>query len=415
MRRGMKIIGRCLLVLLVIFLVICTANEARQRILVNRAVALLSDMHSVRLRQSSWKDAQRLMTRWGRWGHYDGACTSEDCSYVITLHNLTVVANNNVAEWPSQATYFLSAFRLLPRQWGGGLREMQAMFLVQDGLIVRSGIVIDMTQSPFAKGAQPVCCGAELIMSVRSQASLGMPERWEEERRSRHPDYTTWRPGGCSFCLMGRVIYADSLPSEEAAKLSDFQLSCATRWSSCLTLEQLDPAAHAWHLYETPWGDPPEGITVRPMPIGCAIPLYALGRDADRIVSVEALEDGKNLGEDTDGIVYESSHVRVLASLKGGSPWPIGSIQKILYTDSYGKVQKPTHLVKARHYLLMLGTEDPGVQDKVSLKDCGIIEDDAVSHQEVTRGMAMDDRLKGFEPTISLNGFARRAPEPWDR
>jgi hypothetical protein len=241
MRRGIKIVGKCFIVLLVLFLVICTVNEVRQRILVNRAAALLSDMHSLNLRQSNWNDAQRLMNRWGRWGHYDGVCTSEDCSYGITLHNQTILENNNVAEWPSRMTYFLSAFRLLPRQWGGGLRIMQAMFLVQDGLIVRSGIAIDMTQSPFAKGAQPVCCGAEIIMSVRSQASLGIPEDWQDEERTRHPDYITWRPGGCSFCLMGRVTYADSMPSEEAVKLSDFQLSCATRWSSCLTLEELDP------------------------------------------------------------------------------------------------------------------------------------------------------------------------------
>jgi hypothetical protein len=149
----MRIVGRCFLVLLVIFLVICTAGEIRQRILVNRAAALLSDMHSLRLHQSNWKDAQRLMTRWGRWAHYDGACTSEDCLYVITLDDLTVPLNNNVAEWPSRTLYFLSPFRLLPRQWGGGLREMQAMFLVKTGVVVRSGIWIDMTQSPFAKGA----------------------------------------------------------------------------------------------------------------------------------------------------------------------------------------------------------------------------------------------------------------------
>lgn len=415
MRRGMKIVGQCFLVLLVIFLGICAAGEIRQRILVNRAAALLTDMHSLHLRQSNWKDAQRLMTRWGRWGHYDGACTSEDCLYVITLHDLTVPLNNNVAEWPVRTIYFLSAFRLLPRQWGGGLRLMQSMFLVQNGVVVRSGIWIDVTQSRFAKGAEPVCCGAELIMSVRSQASLGAPDRWEEKQRSRHPDYTTWRPGGCSFCLMGRVTYADSMPSEEAAKLSDFQLSCATRWSSCLTLEELDPAAHAWHLYQSPWGDPPEDTTSQPMTVECAVPLYALGRDVNRIVSVEALEDGISLGRDTDGIEHESSRVRVLAALKGDSPWAINSIQKVISSgNSFGaKVRKPAHLVKTRHYLLMLGKESE-VQDHILLEKCGISEADPASDQEVRRGMAMDDRLKGFEPTISLEGFARHPPQPRD-
>lgn len=240
MRRLLRVVLRCIVTVLVIFLALCTAGEIRQRILVHRAASLLSDMHSLRLHQSTWADAQRLMSRWSRSGSYDGRCTSQDCMYVITLRDLTAPAlENNVAEWPSRTTVFLSAFRLLPRQWGGGLRIMQAMFLVQHGTVVRSGIWIDMTPSPIAKGAQPVCCGAELILSVRSQASLGATRSWQEEDRSRHPDYTTWRPGGCTFCLMGRVTYADSMPSEDAAKLSNFQLSCATRWSSCLTLENL--------------------------------------------------------------------------------------------------------------------------------------------------------------------------------
>ena len=417
MRRVGRIVRLCLITLLLIFLAICTTGEIRQRILVHRAASLLSDIHSLRLHQSNWNDAQRLRARWGRWGHYDGACKSEDCLYVITLHDLTAPVNNNVAEWPSRTTYFLSAFRLLPRQWGGGLRIMQAMFLVQNGVVVRSGVWIDMTQSPFAKGAQTVCCGAELIMSVRSQSSLGTPGWWrEEEQRSRHPDYTTWRPGGCTFCLMGRVTYADSMPSEEAAKLSDFQLSCATRWSSCLTLEELDPAAHAWHLYESPWGDPPEKTAHQLMPVGCALPLYSLGRDANQIVSVEALEDGVGLGKDTDGIEHESSRVRVLSGLKGDSPWEINSIQRVLSSGSPfdGKMRKPAHLVKTLRYLLILGDEDDVVHDHVSLENCGIVGEDAASDQEVRRGVVMDDRLNGFEPTISVLGFARHRPEPWD-
>jgi hypothetical protein len=32
-------------------------------------------MHQIRLYQSTWADALRLMHRWGSWGHYDGTCT----------------------------------------------------------------------------------------------------------------------------------------------------------------------------------------------------------------------------------------------------------------------------------------------------------------------------------------------------
>lgn len=414
MRSVWRIIRWCLLTPLLIGLAICTAGEIQQRLLVHRAGSLLSDIHSLRLHESNWRDAQRLMTRWGKSGHYDGVCTPEDCFYVITLHNMTVPANNNVAEWPSRTIYFLSAFRLLPRQWGGGLRLIQAMFLVQNGIVVRSGVSIDMTPSPFAKGAQDTCCGAELIMSVRSQSSLGAPRGWQEEERSRHPDYTVWRPGGCTFCLMGRVTYADSIPFDEAAKLSDFQLSCATRWSSCLTLEELDPAAHAWHLYGPPWGDPPDE-TWQQTPVGCTLPLYALGRDANRILSVEALEDGVRLGTNADGVEQESSRVRVIAALKGESPWAIGSFHRIISSGSpFGdKLRQPDHLMKSKSYLLILGNEDAINPDQVSLESCGIVGGDAHNQHEIRRGMAMDDRLHGFEPTVSLEGFARHRTETW--
>jgi hypothetical protein len=153
------------------------------------------------------------------------------------------------------------------------------------------------------------------------------------------------------------------------------------------------------------------------MPVQCAIPLYALGRDANRIVSVEALEDAIDLGRDSYGIEHESSHVRVLTVLKGDSLWPVGSIQNVLSTGShiYGDTRRPVHLVKAGRYLLFLRKDIEKVQNSVSLENCGIIESDEASNQEVRRGIAMDDQLKGFEPTISLNGFARHAPTPFDR
>lgn len=418
MRRAIRSAGRILirslLVLVVLFLTLCTAGELRQRVLVHRASALLSDLHSLRLYQSTWQDAQRMMTRWGGWGHYDGACTPADCMYVITLHDITAPAGS-ISGWPSRPMFFLSSFRLLPRQWGGGLRVMQAMFLVQDGLIVRSGISIDMTQSPLAKGAEPVCCGAELILSVRSQGSLSPVPGWAERERSRHPDYTVWRPGGCTFCLMGRVTYASTISPQEAARLSDFQLSCATRWSSCLTLEELDPAAHAWHLYGPPWGDPEEPDT-RPIPAECSLPLYSLGRDARSILSVEALEDGAASHKDHEDTESEKSRVRILETLKGEPPTAIGSIRDIVSSAaSFGdQPRKPPHIVKGKRYLLMPGADETGVNGFTHITTCGILEDNADSRHELLRGMSMERPLKGFEPAISLGGFVRHAPTPWD-
>jgi hypothetical protein len=65
--------------------------------------------------------------------------------------------------------------------------------------------------------------------------------------------------------------------------------------------------------------------------------------------------------------------------------------------------------------MLMLEKEGRGNEDHVLLGNCWIVEAGAANDKEVRRGIAMDDRLKGFEPIMfSFGGFARRTPEPWD-
>jgi hypothetical protein len=65
------------------------AVQIQQRMLRWRAERLLAEMHQIRLYQSTWADAQRLMHRWGAWGHYDGGCTAQSCKYEIELDSIT--------------------------------------------------------------------------------------------------------------------------------------------------------------------------------------------------------------------------------------------------------------------------------------------------------------------------------------
>ena len=64
------------------------AVQIQQRMLRWRAERLLADMHQIRLYQSTWADAQRLMHRWGAWGHYDGSCTAASCKYEIEMDSI---------------------------------------------------------------------------------------------------------------------------------------------------------------------------------------------------------------------------------------------------------------------------------------------------------------------------------------
>ena len=79
-------------VVLSLVLIAFLAVQTQQRMLRWRAERLLADMHQIRLYQSTWADAQRLMHRWGTWGHYNGSCTSESCTYNISLSNLEPIS-----------------------------------------------------------------------------------------------------------------------------------------------------------------------------------------------------------------------------------------------------------------------------------------------------------------------------------
>lgn len=76
--RILRVVG---LVALGVVLLTFAAVQFQQWMLRWRAERLMADMHQIRLYQSTWADAQRLMYKWGAWGHYDGSCTAVECRY----------------------------------------------------------------------------------------------------------------------------------------------------------------------------------------------------------------------------------------------------------------------------------------------------------------------------------------------
>lgn len=61
--------------------------QIQQRILRWRAERLLADMRELQSHKGTWADAQKIMTRWGAWGSYEGACTQEQCDYYIRIQD----------------------------------------------------------------------------------------------------------------------------------------------------------------------------------------------------------------------------------------------------------------------------------------------------------------------------------------
>src|SRR5580698_10790949 len=99
---GWKLCKWVLTSLLVIYLVLLAAVQIGQRITRRRAEHLLSDLRGLQLEKSSWSDAQVLMQRWGRWGHYKGTCDAAHCDYFIYFDSA------GMTTWPAVTSERLS-------------------------------------------------------------------------------------------------------------------------------------------------------------------------------------------------------------------------------------------------------------------------------------------------------------------
>ena len=120
------------------------AVQIQQRTLRWRAECLLADMHEVRIYQSTWADAQRLMQRWGAWGHYDGSCTAASCMYNIEMDS--VARYNPRVPRHVWLDLLLTHDRLNLYQWfGGRASAVVASFTVHKGTIWRESTAIGVS------------------------------------------------------------------------------------------------------------------------------------------------------------------------------------------------------------------------------------------------------------------------------
>jgi hypothetical protein len=108
----------------------------QQQILRRRSEHLLGDIRNLKLRGSTWTDAQQIFTRWGAWGHYDGQCTRQSCSYGIELGDFAYT-HQYLARPPLllQRVY---------RFFGGRTSLVTASVYVQDGLIWAKGFSVSV-------------------------------------------------------------------------------------------------------------------------------------------------------------------------------------------------------------------------------------------------------------------------------
>lgn len=320
----------CLAVVALTLLTLATV-QFQQRLLRHHSEELMADMHQIQLYRSTWGDAQKLMTKWGAWGHYDGTCTAAGCRYQIALTDISYSKFGWLIQHGGFRIYSL---------FGGRASRLGASFTVQDGTIWRETAGITVTASPRLFSSDDVFPLTLIVQTKSRQRLRSSNDDWwimgSDEQLAEHPYYKAGRPGGCKVnCEEAVVTYSTRTPSSEIDRLTSFNFSCLTRFSSCMELEQLLPAAKDWHLYHefdfaTLWK------TARAKP--CDIPLWVIARDTRHALIVEGILKGNvkvpgfsvagpasgiSIGPDLD---KEENRVKVLTPLKGAPPWSRGSV-----------------------------------------------------------------------------------------
>src|SRR3984885_4736638 len=402
--RTLRRVGICLVasfVLLNVFLRVEAYRFQRQ------AERLMADIQALKLRQSNWLEAERLISRWGKYGNYKGHCDASFCRYSITLDSPAITFGRAFPMAPANLNnHFVyqtaALISTLSEHLGVRLVTVRATFVVQDRVVLRKSAVFIYDVPLTFSGSS----GYSLIATSRAinrLASDGWPLIGSEQL-AEHPFYAVTRPGGCSFCLMANVTFTPDTPDPEMRRLTTFNLNCITRLRPCRYLEDIYPAAENWHLYDYAPGDrpsPPNQVRTEnvPLPLACGVPLFARGRDAGQILSVTALSESQ---ERRPGEVIEKATVRLNGVLKGETEYKPGELIAVTSRSdgSYSPNEIEIPLNPGKQFLLLtVYREDKS--HPLELGRCLVLSDTPEIRNQLEAGVAQNDSLRYADPRSS--------------
>jgi hypothetical protein len=407
--RTVRRIGICLVVSFVVLIVFLRVEAYRFQ---NRAERLMVDVQALKLRQSNWLEAERLISRWGKYGNYKGHCDASFCRYSIALDSPAITFGRAFPMAPlnlknhfvyQTASLIFTLSEYLAEYLGVRVVTVRATFVVQDRVVLRKSAVfiydvaLTFSGSPYS---------LSLIATSRATSRLtsgGWPLIWSEQL-AEHPFYAFTRPGGCSSCLMVNVTFTPDTPGPEMRRLTTFNLSCITRLRPCRYLEDIYPAAEDWHLYDGTVGGrplPPNQAHTEQasLPLACRVPLFARGREAGQILSVTALSESQ---ERQPGEVTEKATVRLNGVPKGETGYKPGEL--IAVTSRSGDWYSPpaieTPLIPGKQFLfLTVYREDKS--HPLELDRCLVLPDTPEIRNQLEAGVAQNDNLRYPDPHSS--------------
>jgi len=370
LRRGLLYV---LLALLFASAVVAAFIPIQQQILRRRAEHLLADISHLNLRKSTWTDAQEMFTNWGSWGHYDGTCTQQSCSYLIEFGDFA----NTHPDLAQRLQFFEHAYRLL----GGRRSLIKAGLGVQNGVIWSKGFSLFVEVPP----ERPPNNEYTLIGSAWSASRL----RSIRASLIDHPNYLVSTPAGCTGCL---AVFAEFSPYADTAdveQLMQLNLSCLTKRHPCREKAEIMPTAWTQYLKDIA----AYNARAEAMPLDCSgYPLKVPGRDTTNAAIVAVVANRMEGGTED---AFQVSKVRLVKKLKGASFWDVGAIRDVRVfarTVSRTPHSEPRDVIPGTRFILLFSHRHWGGPSgpEVWLDSCGAVPMTEQNLDEVQRGIEED-------------------------
>lgn len=371
-----------------------------------RMSRLLADYHGIYLTQTTWADAGKVMTRWGKWGHYEGSCSAAECDYTIRVEDVYASWIEKLSE-KNQNRIYNSHLPEFAERLGYRMSGMNVRFQILDARVVRtySAVMVDVIDS-----GPPEYYRYPLIITVQTRSNLSKYRRpangepgvygWGAQLDI-HPDYEVSRPAGCENCMIDRIAYTPALRHELAVQLTSYNLGCLTQLHPCTTVGDLLPFGSGWHL----WEDGPSNLypVARKGSLPCGTEPRALARDAATVLEVETLSLLPTFKAYADDEPREFVKVRVLQSWKTPIPDAAGAVIQVspFQGEDAGRYSASTeaeHLLPGQHALIFL--PESGLTDfsagKITriiayeLDRCGVIADTPANIAAAQLGISQD-------------------------
>jgi hypothetical protein len=197
-----------------------------QYLLRRRAEHLLSDVRSLELRKSSYSDARRIIDLWSSEVQQGGPCRQSWCVTEISLENIA---------W-RYARFFSNHQRILElyRRIGGRAALVRASIRVRDNIVWGKSFSVYVDSTYVDDGE-----GGRFYYTLIGRFGSGSPT----DVSYLHPEYAIGRPGGCTGCIEGHVVYTPFADAADIQRLSDVNLACLTQFHPCATQGDIIPSA----------------------------------------------------------------------------------------------------------------------------------------------------------------------------